>query len=94
VVETTTKQIFTIIGLKNPAAITEKLRTIDVTSINLNEDAWLAAYGGTTREFAEALGIRGGEIGATGIVIPVENYSGRAASEIWERIKVNRPQNG
>jgi hypothetical protein len=94
VAETATKQVFAIIGIKNEPAIADKLRTLEVKSIALGRGGWLAVYGGTTREFAEALGIRNGEIGALGIVIPVENYSGRAASEIWEWLKVNRPQNG
>jgi hypothetical protein len=93
VVETETKQVFAIIGIKNQAAIANKLRDLGVKSIALGDSGWLAVYGGTTREFAEALGIRSGEIGAVGLVIPVENYSGRAASEIWEWLKVNRPRN-
>jgi hypothetical protein len=90
--EAPNKQIFAVIALRNPDAIAKKIRSLEVPSLAVRDDVWLASYGGTTKEFAEALGIRSGEIGA-GLVIPVVNYSGRAASEIWEWLKVNRPKN-
>ncbi len=91
--EAPNKQIFAVIALRNTDAIAKKIRSLELPSLAVSDDVWLASYGGTTKEFAEALGIRSGEIGAAGLVIPVENYSGRAASEIWEWLKVNRPKN-
>lgn len=86
------KQVFLIVGLKNASAIGERIRELSVRSLPLKDDSWLAIYG-TTRELAEALGIRRGEIGASGLVVLVDNYSGRAPSEVWECLKVNWPQN-
>jgi hypothetical protein len=53
--ETTTKQVFAIIGIKNEPATANKLRSLGVKSLPLGDRGWLAVYGGTTREFAEAL---------------------------------------
>ena len=92
--EAANKQIFMIVGTKNAPAIAAKILELKVPFLALKADAWLAAYAGTTKEFAEALGIRRGEIGATGLVIPVDNYSGRAAKEVWEWLNVNWPQDG
>ena len=86
-------QIFLVAGIKNPTAIAEKMRELEVKFCDVSDDSWLAVFSGTTREFAERLGIRSGEIGASGLVVPVENYSGRAAGEVWEWLKVNWPQN-
>ena len=93
-VEAPNKQIFAVIALKNAPALAAKIRDMELTSLSLTDDSWLAVYGGTTREFAEALGIRSGEIGVAGLVVPVENYSGRASSDVWEWLKVNWTANG
>lgn len=53
------------------------------TVLKLNETAWLVAYEGTTRALSEVMGIRGGETDP-GVVCKISNYSGRAASEVWE----------
>ena len=90
---TVKNQIFLVVGIKNPPAIVEKMRALDTKYCNLSDSSWLAVFAGTTQEFSEHLGIRNGEIGASGLVVPVENYSGRAASEVWEWLKVNWPQN-
>lgn len=86
------KQVFVIVGTKNAPAIADKLLELEVRSHRLADNAWLAVYPGTARELAETLGIRKGEIGAAGLVIPFDSYSGRAASEVWEWLKVNWPE--
>ncbi|CAO3372932.1 hypothetical protein [Azospirillum argentinense] len=54
----------------------------------LKDDVWLVTYDGTTQKLAEDLGIRDGRNGS-GLVIPVPNYSGRGAPELWEWIRAN-----
>ena len=49
--------------------------------------AYFVSYNGTTRELAEAIGLSDGESG-TGIVIPVSNYYGYAAKDLWEWIRI------
>lgn len=48
--------------------------------------SWLVAFGGTTKELSDTLGISDGSVG-TGIIVPVTNYYGRAPTDIWEWIK-------
>ena len=50
--------------------------------------AYFASYNGTTRELAETIGLSGGESG-TGIVIPVSNYFGYAAKDLWEWMRIH-----
>jgi hypothetical protein len=91
VAESVNKQVFIIVGMKNAPAIAAKLKELQVPFHELKEDAWIAAYPGTAREFAENIGLRKGEIGATGLVAPMSTYSGRAPSEVWEWLNINWP---
>ena len=84
-------QIFAIVGTRNPGNIAKKIEELKIKSLALTDDAWLAVFDGTTREFAEKLGIRQGEIGAAGLLFPIDNYSGRASKDVWEWIALNRP---
>lgn len=59
----------------------------------VKDDTWLATFDGTAREFAEKIGIRPGETGS-GLVLSIGSFSGRAAPEIWEWLKVNWPADG
>ena len=49
--------------------------------------AYFVSYKGTTRELAEDIGFGGGESG-TGIVIPISNYYGYAAKDLWEWMRI------
>ena len=49
--------------------------------------AYFVSYKGTTRELAEEIGFSGGESG-TGIVIPISNYYGYAAKDLWEWMRI------
>lgn len=51
-------------------------------------NAYFVSYNGTTRELGEAIGFSNGESG-TGIVIPVANYYGYAAKDLWEWINIH-----
>ncbi len=50
--------------------------------------AYFVSYTGTTRKLAEAIGFSGGELG-TGIVIPISNYYGYAAKDLWEWMSIH-----
>ena len=50
--------------------------------------AYFVSYNGTTCELAEAIGLSDGELG-TGIVIPVSNYYGYVAKDLWEWINIH-----
>jgi hypothetical protein len=93
VADTAKKQIFLVVGSKNPAAILTRIQELKLPYHSLQDDVWLIAYNGTTREMAEVLGVRDGSVG-TGIVSAINSYSGRAAQEVWEWLKVNWPQDG
>ena len=69
--EAANKQVFVIIALKNERAIANKIGELGVPFYGLKDDVWFAVYAGTTREFAETLRMPEGEIGVTGVVMPV-----------------------
>lgn len=54
----------------------------------VRDDVWLVEYDGTTQQAADALGIRSGEVGS-GLVVPVINYSGRGAMDMWEWLQLH-----
>jgi hypothetical protein len=82
--------MFTVIATREPEKIGAKINETcgDGTYYALGPNAWLVDFDGTTRDLAEALGIRAGDTGA-GVVLSVENYSGRASPDIWEWMKVH-----
>lgn len=48
-----------------------------------NNTAWFVVFKGTTVELSERLGLTSGKSGS-GVVIPVNNYYGRASKDMWE----------
>jgi hypothetical protein len=87
--------IFVVIATKEARQVGERIRAVQsdpeggITSCyELKPDTWFVAYDGTTRQLAEALGVRSGETGS-GVVVSVENYSGRAGSDLWEWLRIN-----
>lgn len=48
-----------------------------------NNTAWFVLFKGTTVELSGKLGLTSGENGS-GVVIPVNNYYGRASKDMWE----------
>jgi hypothetical protein len=86
--------IFAVIATKNAQRVRERIESLASSSeslitghYELKSDTWFLAYRGATRQLAEDLGIRKGETGP-GVVLSVENYSGRAGGDLWE-YKVN-----
>lgn len=84
-------QIFVVVAIQKPAAVEKQLQEITPDKyFEVKDGVWLAAYAGTSQQFAEKLKIRSGESG-TGLVTPISNYSGRASTDLWEWLKVNWP---
>lgn len=81
-------RIFAVIATKNPPDIGRKIRD-ELTNFQIKDDVWLVAASGTTREFAEQLGIRGGETDS-GLVCSIESYSGRLPKDAWEWLAVHK----
>ena len=50
--------------------------------------AWFAAYDGTTRELATALGLTSGDI--RGVVLSIKYYQGFAPRSLWEWLDTHR----
>ena len=48
-----------------------------------NNTAWFVVFRGTTVELSEKLGLTSGKSGSA-VVIPVNNYYGRASKDMWE----------
>ena len=67
----------------------DKVKTLEIP-VYTDEapTTYFVSYNGTTRELAEAIGLSNGESG-TGIVIPVSNYYGYAAKDLWEWINIH-----
>jgi hypothetical protein len=57
--------------------------------LKLSAVAWLVHYEGTTQSLAELLKIRGEPHVGSGVVFRINNYSGRAAADVWEWLSTN-----
>lgn len=81
-------QIHFVTALSNPEGIAGKIRQIIKDESNvfeLADDKWFVVYDGISRDLAEKLGIRGSEnLVGTGLVLPLNGYSGRAPRGLWE----------
>lgn len=89
----TVPQIFIVVAVSNPVAVSAKIAELKLKAFNLKSDTWFVVSEGTTQEVAEKLGVRSGAAG-TGIVCPITAYSGRAPSQLWEWFNVYWPKNG
>jgi hypothetical protein len=81
--------VFVVIAFRNSEAVAQKVQEVaDGKHYPLTQEAWLVAHEGTTQTLAQDLGIRGGESGS-GLVLSVQNYSGRASPDVWEWFKLH-----
>lgn len=55
-------------------------------SYRLPRGEWLVAYGGTSKQLSDELGISSGEIGPGAVVLAFNGYWGRASTAVWEWI--------
>ncbi len=82
--------LFAVFAASHPEALRERLEKQDRTGILFkptSDESWLliASTALTTVELANALGITDGSV-SSAIVVRVENYFGRANTEVWEWI--------
>ena len=83
--------VYAVIATKNAEEIGRKIESDHAGNyFNVKDDSWLVDCKQTTRELAESLGIRSGDIGS-GLVILLRNYSGRASAETWEWLEIHMP---
>jgi hypothetical protein len=83
--------VYLVVLAKRPELATTRIEEFPASDrYRLKADVWVVDYDGTTRALAEKIGIRGTSPGgSTGVVFPVSNYSGRAATEFWEWMKIH-----
>ena len=81
-------QIHFVTALSNPEKIAERIRQViknESDVFELANDKWFVVYDGISRDLAEKVGIRDAKnLLGTGIVLPVNGYSGRATRDLWE----------
>lgn len=85
--------IFVVTAVREPMKVEEGIKKLGVPHLSVAAGAWLVAFDGTSRELADKTGVRDG-LNGTGLVTSVGSYSGRAAPEVWEWLKVHWPKNG
>ncbi len=86
-----TNTLFAIFAASNPEAMKQKLsssqNTFPFLSKAASDESWLiiAPNAITTKELSDAFGITDGSV-SSAVVVRVENYFGRASTDIWEWI--------
>jgi hypothetical protein len=87
----TSNTLFAIFATSKPDAMRQKLESsqsdFPFLFKNVSTDSWLiiAPNAITTKELSDSFGITDGTI-SPAVVVRVENYFGRASSDIWEWI--------
>jgi hypothetical protein len=77
--------VFVIIGSVNPNFIAEAVvRQYGANHYQLTSNAWFVPDNGTTKDVADKLGITNGAIGAQGVILKFDGYSGWASAEAWK----------
>lgn len=84
------KQIFFVAITGGVDAVAGKIREDfpEEDTFKLADDKWFLVFDGISRELAESLNIRSNPSIGAGIVLPVESYSGRASTQLWEWLKL------
>ena len=79
--------LFAVVASFNPEAIRTALRTqYGANHYELSPTFWFVSDSGSTKDVADRLGITDGAIGAQGMVLKFDAYSGFAAAEGWQWI--------
>jgi hypothetical protein len=82
--------LFVVVITRSSEELAKRIEAIpEVNRFKLKDDVWLIDHELTTQAFAEYIGIRKENLGATGIAFPITNYSGRATSSVWEWLKLH-----
>jgi hypothetical protein len=80
--------IFLVRVTRGPEAVGNQIKTlVPDDHLALATDTWLIDYPGTTRQLAEALGFLGEAAPSAGLVVAIDNYSGRANPDVWKWLK-------
>lgn len=84
------RQIFFVAITSKVEAVAQKIQEeFNADDIyKLADDKWFIVFDGISRELAERIRIRTTPSLGTGIVMPVESYSGRAPTQLWEWLKL------
>jgi hypothetical protein len=85
--------IFLVRATREAPTVAQRIQSVVPDShLAVTEDTWLIDYNGMTRELADALGFLTAEArNGAGLVVAVENYSGRASADVWEWLKQHWP---
>jgi hypothetical protein len=77
--------VFVVIGRTNPNSIREAVvRQYGANHYQFSESSWFVQDNGTTKDVADKLGIVNGELGAQGVVLRFDAYSGFAPADGWK----------
>jgi hypothetical protein len=76
-----------VLTRKSDEALSRIEQIPEADRYQLKDDVWLIDHDGPTRAFAEQIGIRRTNTGATGVAFPISNYSGRTSPSVWEWLK-------
>lgn len=81
--------IFVIIPTQaSTALLSEKIKSLGLSSFKLPEGEILVAFTGTTKALSDTIGISDGSVG-NAIVVSVSSYYGRTTPDTWEWMTKN-----
>lgn len=84
--------VYAVIPFQAGSAVAERLAAVPNAGIyyDMAPAAYFISYQqGTTKDLANAIGYDGDAEVGTGIVLPVSNYFGYAAKDLWEWIAIH-----
>jgi hypothetical protein len=77
--------VFAVIASSNPSAVgTAIVAQYGANHYQFTNNVWFVSDNGTTKDVSDRLGISNGVIGAQGVVLKFDNYSGYAATAGWQ----------
>jgi|HubBroStandDraft_6_1064221.scaffolds.fasta_scaffold202639_3 hypothetical protein len=77
--------VFAVIGSTNPNAIKDAIvKQYGANHYQFAENAWFVPDNGTSKTVADKLGITNGGIGALGVILKFDAYSGWASADAWK----------
>lgn len=84
------KQVFFVAITGGADAVVNRIgeKFPDEDTFKLAKDKWFIVFDGVSRDLAETLSIRSSPSIGAGIVLPVDSYSGRASTQLWEWLKL------
>lgn len=81
---------FVVIARENPAAIKASIeRQYGENHYEFSPNAWFVPDVGTTKDVMDKLGLTGGGIHATGVILNFNAYAGYGPGEAWQWLAKN-----